>query len=189
MIWGSGFSFCTCGSNGGNGPIGRAFGSAAYAGPLTSLSAWAPKDTAWLFPWVTAAKLLAALALLALWTRLFVRIRWNMCSDWPYLLAGLFFLVLAYALSYLPSLPLPVAGAPGAEQRPDPSVPAGLGLFASASTCIWGGLALTVGIALLILATLFLFCWGYYQLPRSKCWSSCPISGGCPFCCSVVFCF
>lgn len=49
---------------------------------LTSLSAWAPKDTAWLFPWVTAAKLLAALALLALWTRLFVRIRWNMCSDW-----------------------------------------------------------------------------------------------------------
>ena len=22
---------------------------------LTSLSAWAPKDTAWLFPWVTAA--------------------------------------------------------------------------------------------------------------------------------------
>ena len=76
---------------------------------LTSLSAWAPKDTAWLFPWVTAAKLLAALALLALWTRFFVRIRWNMCSDWPYLLAGLFFLVLAYALSYLPSLPLPVA--------------------------------------------------------------------------------
>ena len=58
---------------------------------LTSLSAWAPKDTAWLFPWVTAAKLLAALALLALWTRLFVRIRWNMCSDWPYLRQGFSF--------------------------------------------------------------------------------------------------
>ena len=134
---------------------------------LTSLSAWAPKDTAWLFPWVTAAKLLAALALLALWTRLFVRIRWNMCSDWPYLLAGLFFLVLAYALSYLPSLPLPVA-----ELQAQNSVLTLLSLlvlgFLHRQHLYLGRPALTVGIALLILATLFLFCWGYYQLPPEQ---------------------
>ena len=134
---------------------------------LTSLSAWAPKDTAWLFPWVTAAKLLAALALLALWTRLFVRIRWNMCSDWPYLLAGLFFLVLAYALSYLPSLPLPVA-----ELQAQNSVLTLLSLlvlgFLHRQPLYLGRPALTVGIALLILATLFLFCWGYYQLPPEQ---------------------
>ena len=107
--------------------------------------------------------LLAALALLALWTRFFVRIRWNMCSDWPYLLAGLFFLVLAYALSYLPSLPLPVA-----ELQAQNSVLTLLSLlvlgFLHRQHLYLGRPALTVGIALLILATLFLFCWGYYQL-------------------------
>ena len=76
---------------------------------LLSLGAWVPGESAWLFPWITAAKLLAALALLALWTWLFVRIRWDVRSDLPYLLAGLLCLVLAYVLSRLPALPPPVA--------------------------------------------------------------------------------
>lgn len=134
---------------------------------LTSLSACAPKDIVWLFPWVTAAKLLAALALLALWTRFFVRVRWNMGSDWPYLLAGLFFLILAYTLSYLLPLPPPVA-----ELQAQNIVLILLSLlvlgFLQRQHLYLGGLALTVGIALLILAPLFLFYWGYYQLSPAQ---------------------
>ncbi|MFR0735056.1 MAG: hypothetical protein ACLSHU_13600 [Oscillospiraceae bacterium] len=100
----------------------------------------------------------------------------------------LFFLVLAYALSYLPSLPLPVA-----ELQAQNSVLTLLSLlvlgFLHRQHLYLGRPALTVGIALLILATLFLFCWGYYQLPPEQMLEQLPYFRWVPFCCSVVFCF
>ena len=134
---------------------------------LLSLGAWVPGESAWLFPWITAAKLLAALALLALWTWLFVRIRWDVRSDLPYLLAGLLCLVLAYVLSRLPALPPPVA-----ELQAQNSVLILLALlvlgFLQRQCLYQSRLALTVGIALLMLLPLGPFCWGYYQLPPEK---------------------